>query len=32
MSSKNSTVFLVQLAVYKNVLFLLHGPAPDTVR
>ena len=33
MSSKNGTVFLVQkLAVYKNVLFLLHGRAPDTIR
>ena len=32
MSSENSTVFLVQLAVYKDVLFLLHGRAPDTIR
>ena len=32
MSSENSTVFFVQLAVYKNVLFLLHGQVPDTIR
>ena len=31
MSSKNSTVFLVQLAVYKDVLILLHSRAPDTI-
>ena len=32
MSSKNSTVFLVQLAIYKDVLILLHSRAPDTIR
>ena len=32
MSSKNSTLFLVQLAVYEDVLLLLHGQAPDTIR
>ena len=32
MSSKNSTVILVQLIVYKDVLFLLHGRAPDAIR
>ena len=32
MSNKNSTVFFVQLAVYKDVLFLLHGRASDTIR
>ena len=32
MSSKNSPVFLVQLAVYKDVLFLLYSRAPDTIR
>ena len=32
MSSKNSTVFLVQLAVYKDVLVLLYSRAPDTSR
>ena len=32
MSSKNSTVFLVQLAVYKDVLVLLYSRAPDTFK
>ena len=32
MSSKNSTVFLLQLAVYKDVLFLLHSRAPQLVK
>ena len=32
MSNKNSTEFLVQLAVYKDVLVLLHSRAPDTIR
>ena len=32
MSSKNSTVFLVQLAVYKDVLVLLYSRAPYTFR
>ena len=32
MSSKNSTVFLVQIAVYKDVLILLHSRAPDTIK
>ena len=32
MSSRNSTVFLVQLAVYKDVLVLLYSRAPDTFR
>ena len=32
MSSKNSTVFFVQLAVYKDVLVWLYSRAPDTFR
>ena len=32
MSSKYSTVFLVQLTVYKDVLVLLYSRAPDTFR
>ena len=32
MSSKNSTVFLVQLAAYKDVLVLLLSRAPITIR
>ena len=32
MSSESSTVFLVQLAVCKDALFLLHARAPDTFR
>ena len=31
-SSKNSAVFFVHLAVYKDVLFLLHGRVPDAIR
>ena len=32
MSIKNSAVFFVQLAVYKDVLVLLYSRAPDTFR
>ena len=32
MSSKNGTVFLVQLVVYKDALVLLYSRAPETIR
>ena len=32
MSSKNNTVFLVQLAIYKDVLVLLYSRVTDTIR